>query len=374
MIRFCNVDVYYIDYYALSDGAYKKKEDLLSYFLDGHQNDVICIYNNDNMRFEGIITSQSLNRYSTICGAIRTEYLVLDENIWRNAREYCKRHPYSGTKYLIPVLNKDNQLFCFAYEDLDANREIRMLRELTELPDALQFTDIYPEYKCVKMHEFNELAFYFAKYLEKLGITVQVTGNMWQIFFEGQKCDSPDYECLTIYAEGIDKKEHSWKKNLLRSVSVEFEYIDQIYEENLKRGYIKDADGDYENLVAKLNGMEPIVIFGTDIAAQDAYSHLMQMGIEANCFVSDGKGIYKDRLLGKPILKLQEVTAKYGNKVIFIECHEKNSAWGIGLFGINYLDYLGYERNKRFYCLKDYMQLQGNSLKSVLKERKVVLY
>ena len=144
--------------------------------------------------------------------AIRKEYLVWNKNIWKNAREYCKRHPRSGAEYLIPVLDENNQLYCFAYEDLDANREVHMLRELTESPDVLQFTDIYPNYKCVKIHEFNELAYFFVKYLKRLGITVEVTGTMWRDFFDGHKCNVQDYECFTVYAEGIDGKSGTGEK------------------------------------------------------------------------------------------------------------------------------------------------------------------
>ncbi len=38
---------------------------------------------------------------------------------------------------LLLVLDRDYQLICFAYQDKDANREIRMLRELKETRKAL---------------------------------------------------------------------------------------------------------------------------------------------------------------------------------------------------------------------------------------------
>ncbi|MDE6054906.1 MAG: hypothetical protein K2G55_14365, partial [Lachnospiraceae bacterium] len=153
MIRFCNREVYSIEYCKLSDENIDNRADLLKYFLHGHQDDVVCVY--DNGTFSGIITYQSLNRFLIVQDAVRKEYLIWDNEIWKNAREYCKKHPGSGTEYLIPVLDQNKHLYCFAYEDMDANREIRMLRELTELSNALQFTDVYPEYKSVKIYEFN---------------------------------------------------------------------------------------------------------------------------------------------------------------------------------------------------------------------------
>lgn len=312
----------------------------------------------------------------TVHEAIRKEYLVWNKNIWENAREYCKRHPGSGTEYLIPVLDENNQLFCFAYEDLDANREVRMLRELTELPDLLQFTDIYTDYKCVKIHEFNELAYFFAKYLERLGITVEVTGTMWRDFFDGRKCNVQDYECFTVYAEGIDGKKRNWRENLLRSVSVEFECIDKIFEENLKRGLIKDADGNCESLIAKLQDIETLAIVGIDIEAQDAYDYLMQMGIEVCCFVAERNKISGRKLLNKPVFTFRECVKKYGNNIVFIDNYGQHSTFGCsmnGVYNVDYLDYLGYERNRKFFMLRDYIRVKGNSLKVVLKNQKIVL-
>lgn len=103
----------------------------------------------------------------------------MDGNNWKNVREYCKRHLRSGREYLIPVLDGNDQLFCFAYEDLEANREIRMLRELSETSNALQFADLYPDCECVRIHGFNELAYFFAKYLESQRIMVEVSDGMW---------------------------------------------------------------------------------------------------------------------------------------------------------------------------------------------------
>ena len=363
MIRFCNREVYSIEYCKLSDENIDNRADLLKYFLHGHQDDVVCVY--DNGTFSGIITYQSLNRFLIVQDAVRKEYLIWDNEIWKNAREYCKKHPGSGTEYLIPVLDQNKHLYCFAYEDMDANREIRMLRELTELSNALQFTDVYPEYKCVKIHEFNELAFYFAMYLDQLGVPVEVNSAMWQDLFNGQKCEALDYEYLTIYAEGVNKKKFGWKANLLRSVSVEFECIDKVYEENLQRGYIKDADGDCKSLIAKLKESDSIAIVGIDIEAQDACDYLMKEGVGICCFVSDHK-ILGQRLLDKPVLSFKECVKEYGKHSI-IGCSTN------GLYSVDYLDYLGYERNKNFFLLKDYVQVRGNSLKTVLQNKKLVL-
>lgn len=130
------------------------------------------------------------------------------------------------------VLDEEYRLICFAYEDVDANREIRMLRELSEHSEALQFSDLYPEYQCVRIYEFNELAYFFAKYLESQNISVQVQGEMWRNFFAGKECEVPEYACLTVYAEGVAGKSRIFWKIFCRvfrwSLNVLIRFMKQI--------------------------------------------------------------------------------------------------------------------------------------------------
>lgn len=371
MIRFCDQKVYCIEYCKLSDEYTESRTNLLKYFGDGHQDDVVCVYDNSTRIFMGIITYQSLNRFLIVREAIRTEYLVLDENIWKSAREYCRRHPGSGTEYLIPVLDRDNQLICFAYEDLDANREIRMLRELMELPDALQFTDVYSQYKSVRIYEFNELAYFFAKYLESQNIAVQVEGAMWQGFFSGREYSVPDYECLNVYAEGTWNKKYSWKENLLRSVSVEFECIDKIYETNIRDNIIKNVVGEYNVLLESLREEKEVVLCGTGMRTQDTYDFFLANGIDICCFMIDEVSTkYVHRLFGKKILGVKEVIHTYPAAVL-VDSESKNSAWGFGQ--VDYYDYIGYKRNKNYFLLRDYIDVPSNGLEHVLSNWKVFL-
>lgn len=239
MIRFYDSTVGCVEYDLLC------RSELLSCFLAGHLDEIVCVYEgSDAENFVGIITYYSLLYALSLDGAILKEYVLLDQDIWRNAREIFRKRK-RGIREMIPlsVLNKDYQLVCFAYQDEDANREIRMLRELRETLGVLQFTDVFPEYKCVRIHEFNELAYFFAEYLRAQNIQVQVDGAMWQDFFASGKYQGPEYECLNIYAEGTWEKKSNLKENLLRSASVEFECIDKIYEINIKNDLIKNTAG-----------------------------------------------------------------------------------------------------------------------------------
>jgi hypothetical protein len=177
MIRFCDKEVICLEYNRIDRG------ELISCFLNGHMDDPVCVMVNCG-RYQGYITYHSLLQNEDTNNAIDREYLVFNKNIWKTARLYFAFRNGRYNEYpLIPVVDTEQQLICFAYEDYDANRELRTLWELQENLDALQFRDIYPECQCVKIHGFNELAYFFAKYLKIQGIPVQIEGSMWEGFF-----------------------------------------------------------------------------------------------------------------------------------------------------------------------------------------------
>ena len=204
-----------------------------------------------------------------------------------------------------------------------------MLRELSENADALQFSDVYPQYTTVKIYDFNELAYFFAKYLESQNINVQVAGELWDGFFEGTEHQELADKCMTIYAEGTGRKKADWVDNLLESVCVEFEYVDRIYEANIKNQVFKDACGSIEELLKRLEKETEIVILGSGREAQDVYNFLTEHHIDICCFVNENYGERSHRMFGKEILSSLDVRMKYENPV-FIECMSKHSVWGFG--------------------------------------------
>ena len=116
-------------------------------------------------RFWGIITYYSLLYGSLgegIDGVICRECIILDKSMWQQARRCFGRiHKRYGDVLLIPVIDKNWNMICFAYQDDEADREIRMLDELKEHKNALGFGDIYSKYSYVTIHECNELAYFF---------------------------------------------------------------------------------------------------------------------------------------------------------------------------------------------------------------------
>lgn len=372
MIRFCDREVQCLLCESIDWNA------AISYFMEGHKDDEVYVTREDGSYVGSITYYSLLTAINVESGTIDTDKAILkkcvvwDEHIWINARRFFAYYESALNEHvLLPVINEQGQLICFAYEDIHANREIRMLRELMELPDALRFSDIYPDITCVKIDEFNELAYFFAKYLEKQDIPVQVVGDMWKEFFEGKECEALDCSCMTLYAEGVERKSKNWVENLVKSVCVEFECIDKIYEANIRKGIIKNTKGDWEHDVREQLRDKKVAVMGTDLVAQDVYDFLQRYGIGIYCFVDEYVGEREHRLFGERICTSLELMKECGEDIVFIDGQYKNSAWGNRI--LDYYDYLGYERNKSYFMLKDYLDVPRSGLKYALACSEIVL-
>lgn len=120
---------------------------------------------------------------------INENFLLLDENIWQNCKNILRQEDKDQDEmtHLIPAKDLDGRLVGYGYQDNEANRELRMLRELRDGKDMLQFQNVFPEYKEVVIYGCNELAVSFAEYMDEMGIKVSVIGEYWEYF--GRKSD-----------------------------------------------------------------------------------------------------------------------------------------------------------------------------------------
>ncbi len=365
MIRFCDREVDCVKIGELSRG------ELFSYFLSGNRDDILCVID-ENERYKGVITYTSLLKCDDVEGSIQTNKVVLNKDIWANGRKFFNNYEkFSDEVVLLPVVKEEN-LLCFAYQDEDANREIRQLKELEECSNAINFRDLFPEYDSVTISECNELAYFFAEYLENLGIMVNVKGRYWEDVGKcgGGQYESLDYRNLNIYAEGTWEKCVDLKEYLLRSVSVEFECIDQIYEENIKKHIIQNAFCGFQELVKKIKeGYKQIVILGTEKESLAVSNLLLQNGLEVKCFISTAP-LDENRFIGNiPVFgNLRMFSA---NDIILIDCLNRNSAWGSEEIDNYY--YAGYRRNRNYICIKDYIDIPDSCLEYILKEKNIVL-
>lgn len=295
--------------------------------------------------------------------AENSDCLTMDHSIWEQGRKYFKYH---RNVQKIPVIDRNGNFICYAFQDADADRELRMLQELNDSREVLHFEDVYPEYHCVVIQECNELAYSLAKYLQSRGISVTVSGKYWNQIEEWHSGELPRGNTLTIYAEGTWEHNGDLSYELMRSVSVEFEHVDNLYKENIKRGFITNAKCSYREWIEELRDKE-IILIGTGNRVQDIYDMLVAEGLDIAAFLSAApkNGL---RLLGKEIIRIDDLE-KYTNPV-FIELG-KNSALGDG-----HLDeyvYYGCRRNQDFFFFQDYADVQKNSLSNVLAERQIVL-
>lgn len=300
--------------------------------------------------------------------------LKFDDQIWKNGRDYFRQNIYYDNIKLpmIPIADASGKAICYGWQDHEANRELRMLRELEKNRNARQFNDLYPDVKKVIIYGCNELAFRFAKYLEGLKLSVAVKGKYWNYF--GYKSiedvDFDDNSQMIIYAERILEDKRSLFQRVVRSASTEFECINRIYEENILVGNITDAGGEVDFFFNKLDGKD-VVILGTDAKAQDMYDLLLAHGIDIKCFAVDGMPANRScLLLGKQIKTIAEMLADE-KRLVFVEPRNKNSAWGNSY--VELFDYYGYERNESFFLVRDYTDIPFSNLIHVLKGKRVIL-
>lgn len=306
--------------------------------------------------------------------AILSERSMLGENIWNEGKEYFKYDLFYDDidVRLLPIENRNHEVICYAYQDNEANRELRMLNELRRNRDALQFTDVLSEYKEVVIYGCNELAVSFAEYLEELGITVLVIGRLWDFYgYTGSNelnlLEGRD-ERLIIYAEGVPFSSGDIIQKMKRSVSSEFECIDKIYEANVLEGRIQDTIGVFNDLIYRLKDEDEIIILGDDRVVQDTYDLLMEQGIDIAGFAVKEKK--NGMLLGKAVMCVTDAMQCFQNPV-FLNCKDTHGA--LGEEWTEYFDYRGYERNKQYFLIRDYTDISTSNLIHVLRGKCVLL-
>lgn len=298
--------------------------------------------------------------------------LLFDKDIWQNGKRYFKNNICRDVTfvYMMPVVDDNEKLICYAWQDEEANRELRMIEELMHCNKALQFKDIYSDIQEVVIYGCNELSYWFVKYLETQHIRISVIGEYWR--FLGYENIIDDNICygegrMVILAEDFLHTEQLCQK-IIDSASARFECIDRIYETNVIKGYIKDSDGNLENLLEKLR-MKKVVILGIDTKSQDAYDFLFAHGIEIFCFAS-WRAQRSQTLLGKRVINIGTLMSE-SQEWCFVGSMGSGSA--LGTRDVEFFDYYGYKRNKQYFLMYDYTGIPNSNLVHVLREKTVIL-
>lgn len=355
MIRFF-WNVHSVEYRKLD------KDGIQAFFRETFQENMMCVLQDGE--YIGHITYDSIQQCSAMDECIQKDYVIMDNGIWQNARKYFMEHKTT----FLPVLNKSHQVICYAWQDFMADRELRMLKELERCEEGVTFQDMNPGCMGVTIHECNELAWKFLRYLEKRNVPVNVEGRIWEEIWPSAPNNIPAGPGFEVWAEGVHIKSGNWKQERKRSASVEFECLDKIYEENIKNGIIADAFGTVDEFLERLKKNKEIVIRGIGTKAQDAYNWLMEHGIDICAFQSGHTE--RKALFGKPVMAKKDIAIQFP-KAVLIECSAKHSAWGFG--EVDRYDYEGYERNKRYFLLRDYLEVSGSNLVHIMKGKNLVL-
>lgn len=288
-------------------------------------------------------------------------FLTLNPGIWREGRQYFKQHREADK---VPVLSGEGELLCFAYQDKGANRQLRMLQELEETPGRIPFCDVYQDYDFVVIYGCNELAYYFAEYLQAQKVKVDLIGKYWDRL-DIVPAGTGKGQALTIWAEGTWEHSRDLRLELLRSVSVQFECIDHIYAKNITSGIIKNAMNGF--WLASYLKDKDVIILGIWDSSQDAYELLYSNGIDIAAFLDDSRR--QCRLLGKEVIDRE--TAQEFQNPVFIDAMETNSV--LGSEEMDEYVYFGCRRNVDFFYLRDYMDVQRTNLVHLLCGRNLVL-
>ena len=365
MIRFCDKEICCVSEKEMN------WQQMTDYFLDGHMDEKLYVMD-DMGRFAGSVIYNSLfgmipkNTAAAECRVldgdkrvwIEKDYVILDENIWENGRKFFRICPNG----LLPVLDKNCQLLCFAWNDEEANREIRMLDELIERKNAAGFREVYPETDSVTVYGCNELAYFFVQYLNKINMSVSVNGELWNKIgiFENAGEGILEHRNFSVFAEGCSEIQE--KAEFRKSVSPEFECIDRIYEENIIRGNIKDINGTFLDVLEFLRNRQ-IVMLGAGDDSLNAYDLLLGYGVDICCFSSENEADIGKRIFEKRVLKRAEIIENIKNPV-FIEAVSRYSAWGTG--EVDFYHYIGFKRNEKYFLLKDYTEIPQNGFMHIL--------
>ena len=100
-----------------------KREDLLMFFMSGHQESLITVYDEYD-KYLGVISYYSLLFTRSVKDALITEKVRLNQNVWSDAAGVLNRYPLLGK---VPVLADDDSILYLAVNDLlQAQRLMRL--------------------------------------------------------------------------------------------------------------------------------------------------------------------------------------------------------------------------------------------------------
>ena len=201
MLRFCDSEVYIMYEETIT------RSELFSFFCStGQSTSIIVVLNNEDI-FQGIITYDLLLNGSEGAKLIQKESVVLNGEIWANAKRLFENN---NEMIYLPIFNDQNELIYFCYNDSCNSKERAIdytFNSMEQSQDYIFIQELYPRIQVVCIHDFNEWAYRLYNILKVRGIPVVTVGVKWKVFgiIEASELSQyPDYSVLNVYAEGTE--------------------------------------------------------------------------------------------------------------------------------------------------------------------------
>ena len=181
----------------------------LSFFLDGHMEDYLLLYDEDD-QYGGLITYKRLLRNTDLETAVIHEKLFFEGNFWNDARALLG----NGKKIdAVPVFDQNMEIVYFAKYDEELVDAWSKMYDLRAHVDK----EMWKDFRCFTNHfhirGINDVLFWLREWLVSLGVKVSVEGEAWSFFgiesTEGidEKAIVVDKKCKwldSVYIEHLD--------------------------------------------------------------------------------------------------------------------------------------------------------------------------
>lgn len=201
-----------------------------SFFLNGHMDDALLLYDADD-RYCGMITYKSLLKSDNMQEAVVQEKLIINQDVqleefWKKAQDLIPDVSCS----MLPVFNQDMDLLYFAKYSTELHEVFWRLRELQFRVDVALWREFKECGKHIHIVGMNDVLYVFREWLCSIGAEVTVEGELWlmdgkaEVAIEDSDILVEDEDCGLIrllyeeYLEVVEKamlSEVSELKNIL---------------------------------------------------------------------------------------------------------------------------------------------------------------
>lgn len=165
------------DVYVLREWGEIARGQILVFFLDGHREDILALYDEDN-QYCGIITYKSLLESSDISGAVFREKLFLEDGFWHEAQNLVQNYK----DRVIPVFNRNMEMLYFVKYERKLAETWQKLSELRVRVDSVLWKELKYYKKHIHIKGINDVLYYLREWLLSLEVDVSVEGEEWEHF------------------------------------------------------------------------------------------------------------------------------------------------------------------------------------------------